>query len=130
MKIAVDGWCKGNPGKGGYKAINIDTKEIIFERDTNLTTNNIAEFIGLVHTMMWVKNKGVDATIYCDSVTALAWVRNKKIKTSLNLDKNPKIKDAIDIAINFLSDNDFNDFKILKWNTKEWGENPADFGHK
>ena len=41
MRIAVDGWCKGNPGKGGYKAIDIDTKDILFQRDTNLISRTI-----------------------------------------------------------------------------------------
>jgi ribonuclease HI len=97
-------------------------------------TNNIAEFLGLVLACRYLKNKGLPIKVYTDSVTAMAWVRNKKANTTAN--KTGKATEELDNLIEkaeqFLKDNSelMSNAIILKWETKEWGEIPADYGRK
>ncbi|MBK8078903.1 MAG: hypothetical protein IPK25_00625 [Saprospiraceae bacterium] len=94
-------------------------------------TNNIGEFLALVHALALLKkvNKP-DMVIYSDSVTAMAWVRNKKIKTNLNrTEKNKPVFELMERALDWLQANTFTQ-KIMKWETEKWGEIPADFGRK
>ena len=126
--IAVDAWCEGNPGKGGYKAVNIETNEILFVRDLEYTTNNIAEFMAIVHSMKWCKDRNIQTTIWSDSMTGLAWVKHKKTKTNIDWSKNPELKKKVIFCENYLISN--NVMETKKWETKLWGEIPADFGQK
>jgi len=84
----------------------------------------------LVHALALCKKKNVDIVIYTDSKTAISWVKNKKVKTSLApTSKNKVVFDLIDRAIYWLKSNDFNN-QIIKWETEKWGEIPADYGRK
>ena len=97
-------------------------------------TNNIAEFLGLVFACKYLKDKNLPLNIYSDSVTALAWVRNKKANTTANQTgkATPELDKLITQAEKFLYDNEelMKKANILKWETKTWGEIPADFGRK
>ncbi len=93
-------------------------------------TNNVGEFLAIVHALALCKQKNINLPIYTDSMTAMAWVRNKKAKTTLQEEPaNEKLFDYIDRAENWLKQNTWTN-KILKWDTKNWGEIPADFGRK
>lgn len=116
--IAVDGACSGNPGPAEYKIVDIATGKTLVERSIGIGTNNHAEFIGLCHAMYLYPNK----TIYCDSITAMSWVKNKKVNS-----KHPHPE--VDRCIRMLEGLD-KEVKIVKWGTKLWGEIPADFGRK
>ncbi len=130
--ISVDGACSGNPGKGEYKCVDTKTEETIFSSNLFLqTTNNIMEFFALVEGILWLKNNNSNKFIYSDSKTAIAWVRNKKTKTTLKrtndntdtfllIEKYENILSSIDIDMNI----------ILKWDTAKLGEIKADFGRK
>lgn len=129
--IAVDGYCKGNPGPGGYRGVDIETGEILFNARIDKCTNNIAEFIGLCHALGFVKknrakNYGI---IYTDSEIAMAWIDKKGCGTKFDLKANPDLAKMIFKCEMFLLE-----AKSLpgfaKWQTKEWGEVPADFGYK
>ena len=68
--------------------------------------------------------------IYSDSRTAIAWVRNKKLKTELvRTPRNEPIFELIDRAVKWLHSNTYQN-PIIKWETEDWGEIPADFGRK
>lgn len=119
--ISVDGGCSGNPGLAYYRAVDIETGDELFREDIGTATNNIAEFLGLCHALFkYPKDK-----IYTDSVTAMAWVRNNKAKTTF---RSSGITPRITKAQDWLSKVDKSN--IQKWNTKVWGEIPADFGLK
>jgi ribonuclease HI len=94
-------------------------------------TNNIGEFLAIVHALAYCKKQGLaDMPIYSDSRNAIGWVHQKKCKT--NLIRSPKTKlifDLIDRAEHWLASHTFKN-PILKWETEDWGENPADFGRK
>jgi ribonuclease HI len=129
--IAVDAACSGNPGIMEYRGVWTETGQEIFKRGPyEHATNNIGEFLAIVHALAALKQQGADTTIWTDSRTALAWVRNKKVKTSLKrLPKNEVIFDLIERAITWLERNTYNN-ELKKWKTDTWGEIPADFGRK
>ena len=126
---AVDAACSGNPGIMEYRGVDIQTKQQIFiQGPFSEGTNNIGEFLALVHALVLVKDQ--DMPIYTDSRTAIAWLKNTKVKTSLEKTaRNEKLFLLIERSENWLINNTFTN-PILKWQTKIWGEIPADFGRK
>jgi ribonuclease HI len=93
-------------------------------------TNNLGEFLAIVHGLAYLKNQNKDIPIYSDSQTAILWVKNKKIKTKLNRSEdNIEIFALVDRALNWLENNEYSN-PVLKWDTRYWGEIPADFGRK
>jgi len=130
--IAVDGACSGNPGLMEYRGVDVPTGAELFHQGPFAdATNNIGEFLAIVHALALFHNQGNDHTaIYSDSRTALAWVRNRKCKTQLaHTSNNAKLFDIIARAETWLNTHTWPN-RVLKWNTAEWGEIPADFGRK
>jgi len=129
--ICVDGACSGNPGVGEYQCVETDTGELIFhESGFEDTTNNIMEYIALVQAIKYLTENKMDRKIYSDSVTAIAWVRDKKSNSNLRpTRRNYDSKKMLDAADEWLQNNEHS-IEILKWDTKKWGEIPADFGRK
>jgi ribonuclease HI len=129
--ISVDAACAGNPGVLEYQGVNTATKEVLFKRGPfPVGTVNLGEFLAIVHGLSYLKKLDCSFPLYSDSRTAIAWVRNKAIKT--NLERNSKTEDLfelVDRAIEWLKNNSYTT-KILKWETEDWGENPADYGRK
>ena len=130
--VAVDAACSGNPGIMEYQCVETISKKLIFHRGPFADgTNNIGEFLGLVHTMALLdKHQKYDVPIYSDSATAMAWVRNKKAKTKLErTPRNGILFEMIEKAELWLKSHNIKN-QILKWETEHWGEIPADFGRK
>jgi ribonuclease HI len=93
-------------------------------------TNNIGEFLAIVHALAWMEKNGVKYTIYSDSRNAMLWIANKKCKTKLErTGRNDEVFNLIERAERWLNTHSFRT-KIVKWETKDWGEIPADFGRK
>jgi ribonuclease HI len=124
--IAVDGGCSKNPGQAYYRAVDIATEKELFRYDIGEATNNIAEFLAVCNAIHYRNITNSNLAIYSDSITAIAWVKNKKANSSYT---NNYIAPRIKKAEEFLKTLD-NVPKIQKWLTKEWGEIPADFGLK
>lgn len=130
--ISVDAACSGNPGLMEYQGVDTKTKEKIFHQGPFLMgTNNIGEFLAIVHALALYKQKGLHSRpIYSDSVTAMGWVKKKKANTKLEQNaKTAKLYELILRAENWLKQNSFAN-PIIKWETEDWGEIPADFGRK
>jgi ribonuclease HI len=130
--ISVDAACSGNPGLMEYQGVDTKTKEKIFYQGPFLMgTNNIGEFLAIVHALALYKQKGLNKRpIYSDSVTAMGWVKKKKANTKLEQNaKTAKLYELILRAENWLKQNSYNN-PIIKWETEDWGEIPADFGRK
>lgn len=127
----VDAACSGSPGRLEYRGVETDTGRQIFRQGPyEHGTNNLGEFLAIVHALAWLKQRGSAAPIYSDSETALAWVRQKKCKTGLLPDeKNAPLFDLIARAEQWLAENDYPN-PLLKWDTAAWGEIPADFNRK
>ena len=130
--ISVDAASSGNPGIVEYQGVWTDNKKQIFHAGPfQHGTNNLGEFLALVHALALLDKQGkYDIPIYSDSRTAMAWVRNKKVKTTLERNnRNEEIFTLVDRAIVWINTHQVKN-KILKWETKLWGEIPADFGRK
>ena len=130
--ISVDAASSGNPGIMEYQGVDTNTKEILFKMGPfNNATNNIGEFLALVHGIAILeKNSDKINTIYSDSITAMSWVRKKHCQTRLKRNKeNEDVFVLVEKAIKWLKENNYS-VVIKKWDTKNWGEIPADFGRK
>lgn len=128
--IAVDAACSGNPGPMEYRGVDLQTGQQIFHYGPVLGTNNIGEFLAIVHALALLQQQGSDKTIYSDSISGMAWVRNRKAKTTLPMtDENAKLWEVIFRAERWLQTHTYRN-RIIKWDTDKWGEIPADFGRK
>lgn len=129
--ISVDAAYSSSSMMMEYQGVHTKTKEVYFKvGPLPRGTNNVGEFLAIVHALAFFKQNNIKVPIYTDSVTAMAWVRNKKAKTTLKeVPSNKKLFEYIQRAENWLKNNNW-DNKILKWDTKNWGEIPADFGRK
>lgn len=130
--VSVDAACSGNPGDLEYRGVYTGTGKEIFKMGVfKRGTNNIGEFLALVHALAMLKKEKKYATpIYSDSRTAIAWVRNKKVKTNLNRTvENESLFKLVERALYWLDTNSYRN-PIIKWDTANWGEIPADFGRK
>ena len=93
-------------------------------------TNNIGEFLAIVHGLALLKQKNLNMPIYSDSRNALSWVKQKKCKTKLErTEKTEALFQLIERAEKWLKENTYTT-PLLKWETDVWGEVPADFGRK
>lgn len=129
--LAVDAACSGNPGDMEYRGVYTATGQEIFHiGPLKKGTNNVGEFLALVHGLALLKQKGSKLPIYSDSRNAIGWVKKKKCKTLLERgSENEQIFDLIERAEKWLNTNTYST-TILKWETADWGEIPADFGRK
>lgn len=129
--IAVDGAWNTKTGLVEYKGVHLESGRSLFQVGPfEDGTNNIVEFLGIVHALAYCKQRNLMIPIYSDSVNAINWVRDKEARTKHpRSEKNVKLFELVDRAIKWLTENDYEN-KILKWETKAWGENPADFGRK
>ena len=131
MSLAVDAACSGNPGNMEYRGVYVETGQELFHiGPMRQGTNNIGEFLALVHSLAYCKKNGCMMPVYSDSHTAILWVQQKKCKTKL--ERTPvsePIFNLIERAEKWLRENSYAT-RILKWDTAEWGEIPADFGRK
>lgn len=129
--ISVDAACAGNPGVLEYQGVETATKRVLFSMGPfPQGTVNIGEFLAIVHGLAFLQKHESTVPIYSDSRTAISWVKNKAIKTTLERNaKTEELFQLVDRGIAWLKNNKFPN-KIIKWETEFWGENPADFGRK
>ena len=127
---AVDAACSGNPGKMEYRGVDLRTGAEVFRFGPIFGTNNIGEFLAIVHALALLEQRGETLTIYSDSRNAQLWIRQRRCKTKLTRNaKTEAVYTYIERAERWLQTHSFTN-KIQKWKTDEWGEIPADFGRK
>ena len=128
---AVDAACSGNPGPMEYQAIDLTTGAQVFHFGPLYGTNNIGEFLAIVHALALMDKQGIkDKVIYSDSYNAILWVKKKQCKTKL--ERTPETEQLYQIitrAEQWLRTHNIT-IPVMKWETKKWGEVPADFGRK
>ena len=129
--LAVDAACNMVTGEMEYRGVDAKTSREIFRKGPyKKGTNNVGEFLAIVHGLALLKQKGSDVPIYTDSLTAISWVRKKTAKTNLlKTPDNEILFSLIARAEKWLRENTWKN-KLLKWETRIWGEIPADFGRK
>ena len=129
--LSVDAACNMKTRMMEYRGVDTKTgAEIFHVGPFKNATNNMGEFLALVHGLALLKQKGSNMPIYSDSITAIAWVRQKKHKSTVRpTAENALLFNLMERAENWLKSNTFTN-PIYKWNTPLWGEIPADFGRK
>ena len=130
--LSVDAACSGNPGKMEYQGVQTNTGKCLFHvGPLDHGTNNIGEFLALVHGLAFLQQAQLpELPIYTDSRIAMGWIKAKKCRTKVQrIAKNKTIFDLIARAETWLKKNTYTN-PIIKWDTKIWGEIPADFGRK
>ena len=130
--VSVDAACNMTTGVMEYQGVDTETGAQFFHMGPfQGSSNNLGEFLGVVHAISWMRQKGLSMPVYTDSKTALAWYRNKKAKTTIKRTMaNAEVFRLIDRAEEWLKKNDTSSERVLKWETDTWGEIPADFGRK
>lgn len=129
--ISVDAACAGNPGLMEYRGVDTESKKQLFHNGPyKHGTNNIGEFLAIVHGLAMLKKHNSNLPIYTDSITALSWIKAKKARTKLEqTPQNQELFELIQRAEYWLNNNSWPN-TLLKWETEIWGEIPADFGRK
>lgn len=132
LSLSVDAACNGK-GDFEYQGVWTFNKEepVFLIGPYKKGSNNIGEFLALVHALAFLNNhkdpKMKKMPIYSDSRIAMAWVKAGHCRTKQTPGKD--VLDLISRAEKWLNTNTFKN-PILKWETKAWGEIPADFGRK
>lgn len=128
--LCVDASCPGNPGPMEYRGVHLPSGREIFHYGPIQATNNIGEFLAVVHALALLQQQRSAMTIYTDSRTALAWVRNRKAKTLLARTAETELAfQLVERAEHWLRTHMWPN-RIEKWDTTQWGEIPADYGRK
>lgn len=132
--IAVDAACSRNPGPVEYRAVNILTGQEIFRVGPLADgTNNIGEFLAIVHAMAFLtREHRTDIAIYSDSRTAIGWIGRGRANTKLQpTPANAYIRQLLARGEAWLAAHPAPARpRLIKWDTEAWGEIPADFGRK
>ena len=129
--IVVDAAHSSSTNQIEYKGIYLKTGKILFQKGPyNDGTNNIGEFLAIVHGLAYLKKINSTIPVYSDSKFARSWVRDKEARTNnKKKESNKELFNLLERAVRWLKENKYPN-KVLKWETKAWGENPADFGRK
>ncbi|HPZ06790.1 MAG TPA: ribonuclease H family protein [Candidatus Eremiobacteraeota bacterium] len=129
--IAVDGAWNSVTGIMEYKGVYTETGKILFKQGPFKDgTNNVGEFLAVVHGLAYLKKIESFIPVYTDSSTAITWVKYKKCNSRLEkTERNKILFDLIERAERWLWENKYEN-EILKWETRAWGEIPADFNRK
>lgn len=129
--LCVDGACSGKTSVMEYQGVMFPSKQKVFKGGPFKTgTNNIAEFLSIVHAMTICKHRPEITAIYSDSKIAIKWIEDKKANTHISSNEDSAyILQLVERAERWLHYNT-SEVPLLKWETAAWGENPADFGRK
>ncbi|MBI1877414.1 MAG: ribonuclease H family protein [Chloroflexi bacterium] len=129
--LAVDAACDGSPGNLEYRGVHTQTGEEVFHvGPVQNGTNNLGEFLAIVHALALLKKQGKTSPIYSDSRIARNWVKEKAVRSKLpRNEQTAEVWALADRALQWLENNSYPN-EILEWQTEEWGENRADFGRK
>ena len=128
--LAVDAACSGNPGKMEYRGVFLQNRREIFHYGPVWGTNNIGEFLAIVHALAMFAKTGSNTAIYSDSRTAQAWVRDRMCRTKVaSTPANANLLAIVKRAETWVQTHTWSN-PIIKWQTEKWGEIPADFGRK
>lgn len=129
--LTVDAACSGNPGVLEYRGVWMkDGSEYFRMGPYPEGTVNIGEFLAIVHGLAQLQRDGLEVPVYSDSKTAIKWVRDCHANTKLIRNEvNDKLFEYVARAETWLKEHTYTN-PVLKWETKSWGEIPADYGRK
>lgn len=113
-----------------YRVVSIENGEVVYSNAIENThfAHNIGEFFALVRAVKYAIENKLDLPIFTDSTTALSWYYAKEVRSDV-LEDNPKLQPFVEAGLAYLKSLKTLP-KIQKWETKQWGEIPADYGRK
>ena len=81
----VDAACSGSPGPLGIPRCRpaLPARQIFRQGPYEHGTNNVGEFLAIVHALVLLEKKKSAMPIYSDSATAIGWVKKKRCNTEL-----------------------------------------------
>lgn len=129
--ISVDVGCSGNPGIVEYRGVDTFSGDVVFAVGPIAKgTNNLGEFLAIVHALALLKKRNSRQMVYSDSRTAIKWVKEKQVASTLVRDESTsEIWQMTDRAVKWLKSNTYEN-KVCKWDTENWGQIKADYGRK
>ncbi len=129
--VSVDAACDGSPGNLEYRGVHTQTGQELFHvGPLQNGTNNLGEFLAIVHALALLQQQAKSTPIYSDSRTALSWVRDKQVRSKLTrTEETAQVWALADRALAWLENNTYPN-ALLEWETDKWGEIRADFGRK
>jgi ribonuclease HI len=129
--IAVDASCRGNPGPMEYRGVLTGKgREVFRQAPVASGTNNIGEFLAIVHALVYLQEHNLAWPVYSDSIQAIRWVKEKHCNTKIRRSENTReVFALITRAEAWLRENSYA-IEVRKWKTDQWGESPADFNRK
>lgn len=129
--VCVDAACESNRYNLEYRGVDTATGQELFRKGPlKRGTNNLGEFLAIVDALKLLQTQGKASPVYSDSRNALLWVKERRVGSKLpRTEQTEAVWQRADAALAWLRNNDFSN-PLLKWNTEEWGEIPADFRRK
>ncbi len=129
--VSVDAACDGSPGSLEYRGVDTESgRELFRVGPLPNGTNNLGEFLAIVHALARLQKQNSAIPIYSDSRTAQSWVRRHRIGSQLpRTAETEEVWSLADRALIWLKNNSYPN-PLLDWDTKNWGEIRADFGRK
>lgn len=121
-KIIVHSTANTKTKRMAYKGFNESTNKWIFKvKYKGYCTQNVADFMAIVHALHYCKINNIDLPIYNDNLVAIKWVKDKKVNSLLIKTKeNHELFQSFENALVILKQNDFLN-PILFWKKKELG---------
>lgn len=130
--LAVDAAAPGPQGPATYRGVALypdgRTQEVFRVGPLPGLTANAGEFLALVHALRWLTQQGLDWPVYTDSRIARGWLTQGRARTRHRPQRGPGAQ-ALRQAEAWLARHGI-PRAVLPWDTRAWGEIPADFGHK
>lgn len=109
-----------------YRGIDLQTGIEVFHESLGNQTVNVGEFLGVVAAAKYIiEHNYLPRIIYTDSLTAIAWFKQKRTASKRKLP-------AMFKAEMFLQTMacEVDSIEVVHWDNDKWGETPADYGLK
>ena len=122
--LTSDAGTHGNPGPCEYQVTDLKGK-ILEHRHLGVHTNNYAELAG-IEAMVRIAGERGESVCWTDSTIAMGWIRSGRLGPTV---REPELIKGLIHRINALQA-EYPNVTLKKWNTREWGQIPSDFGRK
>lgn len=122
--LASDAGTHGNPGPCEFQVTDLKGTRLL-HRHLGVHSNNYAELAG-IEGMIQVAIERGESMLWTDSKIAMGWIRTRRLGPTVHE------PDQIMLLIHRINDllRANPQLRLLKWETRVWGEIPADFGRK
>lgn len=130
--VAVDAAASQAHGPVLYRGVVLLPEghtKLLFEGQLPEATVNAGEFVALVEALCRLHEQGCVLPVYTDSRVALTWYQKGGPPEKVRRAWSEALRRAVEDAAAWLAAHP-GPWDVRFWDTPNWGENPADFGHK